>query len=44
MTAGDLAQIEQSVARQVEEAMEFALSSPRPGPEDITTDIYADTY
>ena len=44
LTAEELDNVEISVAKQIEEAMDFALSSEKPGFEDITTDIYADVY
>lgn len=40
----ELDAVEKSVEKQVKEAMEFAINSPRPELEDIMTDIYADAY
>lgn len=44
LTAKELDAVEASVAKQVEEAFEFARISEMPGIEDITKDIYADVY
>ena len=39
---GDLAAIQQDVARRVDEATEFAKSGRVPGPELLMTDVWAD--
>lgn len=44
LTEQELDGVESSVAKQVEEAMKFAIESKKPGFEDIMTDIYADVY
>lgn len=44
LTESELLQVEQSVAQQVEEAIEFARNSEMPTMADILTDIYADEY
>ena len=38
----DLTNIAQDVARRVDEATEFAKSSPPPSPESLMTDVWAD--
>ena len=38
----DLTEIEEKVELEVQEAIEFAESSPEPAPEELFTDIYAD--
>lgn len=44
LSVEEIERIEADVQRQVEEAMEFAVSCEEPGLEDIMTDIYADVY
>jgi len=41
-TNGDLVEIEQKADAEVQDAVEFAESSPEPGPETLFDDIYAD--
>jgi pyruvate dehydrogenase E1 component alpha subunit len=41
MTAEEIAQLERQVEAQVDEAVEFAKSSPEPMPDQLMTDIYA---
>jgi len=36
----ELSAIESEVATSIEKAMEFALNSPPPGPEELYTDVY----
>jgi pyruvate dehydrogenase E1 component alpha subunit len=41
MTADEINQFEQQIEAQVDEAVEFAKSSPEPTPDQLMTDIYA---
>jgi pyruvate dehydrogenase E1 component alpha subunit len=41
MSADDIAQLERQIESQVDEAVEFAKSSPDPTPDQLMTDIYA---
>ena len=41
MTAEEISQLEQQIEAQVDEAVEFAKSSPEPTPDQLMTDIYA---
>jgi acetoin:2,6-dichlorophenolindophenol oxidoreductase subunit alpha len=41
-TEEQLAKIEQDVEAQLDEAVAFALDTPPPGPEELTTDVYGD--
>jgi pyruvate dehydrogenase E1 component alpha subunit len=37
----ELAQIESAIAREIDEAVEFALSSPTPSLEELRRDVFA---
>ena len=39
-TEGELAEIEQACETALDEAVEYALASPFPGIEELTTDVY----
>jgi len=41
-TNGDLVEIEEKAEAEIQDAVEFAESSPEPGPETLFDDIYAD--
>jgi pyruvate dehydrogenase E1 component alpha subunit len=41
MSADEISQLEQRIETQVDEAVEFAKSSPDPTPDQLMTDIYA---
>jgi TPP-dependent pyruvate/acetoin dehydrogenase alpha subunit len=41
MSAEEIAELEQRIEAQVDEAVEFAKSSPDPTPDQLMTDIYA---
>jgi pyruvate dehydrogenase E1 component alpha subunit len=41
MSGEEIAQLEQQIEAQVDEAVEFAKSSPEPTPDQLMTDIYA---
>jgi acetoin:2,6-dichlorophenolindophenol oxidoreductase subunit alpha len=41
MSAEEISQLEQQIEAQVDEAVEFAKSSPEPTPDQLMTDIYA---
>ena len=40
VSADQLAAIDDEVAQLVNDAVEFAETSPEPGPEDLMTDVY----
>src|SRR5690606_6696283 len=42
MTEGEMNAIDERVHREVDDAAEFAETSPEPGPEELYTDVYSE--